>query len=253
MCQNCADKPKFGGPGLRKQACEKKRCLAMMKRFDTPSPPEDAGLVKSDSPIGAEKFAAPMMTPLGGASPGYGGNARHVTAAAAWSEQFAELRRSAAPGGALPSLCMSMPFGLGASAADLPGLHRAIGGGMGLGGMSAPTAAAANLGNSSASFAAALGGGLGAGALANAFGATMLTGSAALALAPRKPVGVVMAHTAQAAAGEAASAFGLAAFGAPADYGLEPDGCEPLEEPAEEEEVPNCGEEDYKSWLADVF
>ena len=24
QCQNCADKPKFGGPGLRKQACEKK-------------------------------------------------------------------------------------------------------------------------------------------------------------------------------------------------------------------------------------
>lgn len=27
QCKQCIDKPKFGGPGKKKQCCEKKRCL----------------------------------------------------------------------------------------------------------------------------------------------------------------------------------------------------------------------------------
>ena len=58
-CQNCLDKPKFGGPGLRKQACEKKRCLTMTTRYATPSPEHTtlgSNGTKSDSPTGAEKM-----------------------------------------------------------------------------------------------------------------------------------------------------------------------------------------------------
>jgi hypothetical protein len=28
LCSNCKDKPKFMGPGVKKQACEKRKCLA---------------------------------------------------------------------------------------------------------------------------------------------------------------------------------------------------------------------------------
>ena len=29
-CYNCADKPKFGGPGVKKQACINRKCLLMV-------------------------------------------------------------------------------------------------------------------------------------------------------------------------------------------------------------------------------
>lgn len=38
-CHNCADKPKFGGSGVKKQACVARRCLSMLRRDSTPSPP----------------------------------------------------------------------------------------------------------------------------------------------------------------------------------------------------------------------
>lgn len=31
-CYNCADKPKFGGPGIKKQACVNRKCLLMVPR-----------------------------------------------------------------------------------------------------------------------------------------------------------------------------------------------------------------------------
>ncbi|KAL1495699.1 hypothetical protein AB1Y20_016562 [Prymnesium parvum] len=39
LCHNCADKPKFGGSGVKKQACVARRCLSMLRRDSTPSPP----------------------------------------------------------------------------------------------------------------------------------------------------------------------------------------------------------------------
>jgi len=37
-CHNCADKPKFGGSGVKKQACVARRCVSMLRRDSTPSP-----------------------------------------------------------------------------------------------------------------------------------------------------------------------------------------------------------------------
>ena len=31
-CYNCADKPKFGGPGVKKQACINRKCLLMVPK-----------------------------------------------------------------------------------------------------------------------------------------------------------------------------------------------------------------------------
>lgn len=33
-CYNCADKPKFGGPGIKKQACINRKCLLMVPKDD---------------------------------------------------------------------------------------------------------------------------------------------------------------------------------------------------------------------------
>jgi len=33
-CYNCADKPKFGGPGIKKQACVNRKCLLMVPKDD---------------------------------------------------------------------------------------------------------------------------------------------------------------------------------------------------------------------------
>jgi len=33
-CYNCADKPKFGGPGIKKQACINRKCLLMVPKED---------------------------------------------------------------------------------------------------------------------------------------------------------------------------------------------------------------------------
>ena len=38
-CHNCADKPKFGGSGVKKQACVARRCVSMLRREDANSPP----------------------------------------------------------------------------------------------------------------------------------------------------------------------------------------------------------------------
>mmetsp|Transcript_42387 Transcript_42387/g.111590 ORF Transcript_42387/g.111590 Transcript_42387/m.111590 type:complete len:444 (+) Transcript_42387:236-1567(+) len=103
-CQNCHDKPKFGGPGLRKQACEKKRCLTMTTRYATPSPPltDDLPAIanKSDSPTGAEKLV-PLSTHGGGV-------------AAAWQRQLDQLDQLSQHGASapLPALRTGMASGL---------------------------------------------------------------------------------------------------------------------------------------------
>jgi len=40
QCVNCVDKPKFGGPGIKKQACIARKCLNMQTREDGETPDE---------------------------------------------------------------------------------------------------------------------------------------------------------------------------------------------------------------------
>jgi len=58
-CYNCADKPKFGGPGIKKQACINRKCLLMVPRDEE-----------------GEKIArkrAKQRTPMAGVDPRVGG------------------------------------------------------------------------------------------------------------------------------------------------------------------------------------
>jgi len=154
QCQNCMDKPKFGGPGLRKQACEKKRCLTMTTRFATPSPPADAiassNGIKSDSPTGAEKFVAPSTMFSSSLSQGMQGMA------SAWTLQLDQLQQLSHAGAAapLPALRTGMASGLGYSLQGLEsngllgGSFGAISGAMGsIGGLGNLGHGLGNLGN----------------------------------------------------------------------------------------------------------
>jgi hypothetical protein len=117
-CQNCLDKPKFGGPGLRKQACEKKRCLTMTTRYATPSPEHTtlgSNGTKSDSPTGAEKMVG--MTSALPATMGSG-------IGSVWTMQLKQLEQlsragATAPLPALRSMSSGTSSGLGYSLAGL--------------------------------------------------------------------------------------------------------------------------------------
>ena len=119
-CQNCLDKPKFGGPGLRKQACEKKRCLTMTTRYATPSPEHTtlgSNGTKSDSPTGAEKMVG--MTSALPATMGTG-------IGSVWTMQLKQLEQlsragATAPLPALRSMSSGTSSGLGYSLAGLEG------------------------------------------------------------------------------------------------------------------------------------
>ena len=116
----------------------------MTPRFNTPSPPSEEGTAKSDSPTGAEKMVhagnVKLATPRGSASPRGAASPAHtpgaapiVAGAAAWSQQFAQLRRDS-NAGSVPALRMSLPFGLGGGATNnFPILHRSVSSGMKLG------------------------------------------------------------------------------------------------------------------------
>jgi len=52
-CHNCADKPKFGGSGVKKQACVARRCVSMLRRDSTPSPTLGCADDVGASPTGA--------------------------------------------------------------------------------------------------------------------------------------------------------------------------------------------------------
>jgi len=50
QCVNCADKPKFGGPGIKKQACIARKCLNMQAREDGEEDSQARKRVKSSHP-----------------------------------------------------------------------------------------------------------------------------------------------------------------------------------------------------------
>jgi len=50
VCHNCADKPKFGGSGVKKQACVARRCISMLRREMSPSPPLGSANATGASP-----------------------------------------------------------------------------------------------------------------------------------------------------------------------------------------------------------
>lgn len=249
QCQNCLDKPKFGGPGLRKQACEKKRCLTMTTRYTTPSPPADAVAIsnsnKSDSPTGAEKLVPPStMGPC---------------MASAWTLQLGQLEQLSRSGATapLPALRSTMASGLGYSLSGglesnslLGGTFGAIGGAMGsIGGMGSSLLGGHGLG-SLTPLAAANGPAAAMAAVSNTAQASLSTVThpaprniaSSDAPFPRRPA-LEAPENSFTTTDSHPSSFGGLAEG-PSSRGWD--------EPADDaNEI--VVEEDYNSWLADDF
>lgn len=57
QCTNCMDKPKFGGPGIKKQACTGRKCLAPNVRG---GPPRQVSLFKP-TPPGPQPMPGPII------------------------------------------------------------------------------------------------------------------------------------------------------------------------------------------------
>ena len=222
----------------------------MTPRFNTPSPSGEETSSKSNSPTGAEKFSAPAsVAPISPVHGSFGQRATGgpvVAGAAAESQQFSQLRRSDAVG-SLPTLCTALPCGLVGAGSSFPVFHRSVSGSLGLGSLVALTS------TSSLCLTASLGG-----------SPTPLASSEALLVAtptaPRKSVGAVLAPLFE----EASSSLGEAPVGGATNDGgggglIEHDAVvlRVLDEatadgtPADDEG--HAAEEDYKSWLADVF
>merc|ERR1719443_1117607 len=53
-CYNCADKPKFGGPGVKKQACINRKCLLMVPKEEEGN---ERGVMRKRSKQRAEPIA----------------------------------------------------------------------------------------------------------------------------------------------------------------------------------------------------
>ena len=84
-CINCLDRPSNGGPGLRKKACELRRCLqpipadAMAGHGGFPPPhPSTAGAMHRPWPMQAPATAAPAPTHAAAVHPGMPPMAQHV-------------------------------------------------------------------------------------------------------------------------------------------------------------------------------
>ncbi|KAJ1625577.1 hypothetical protein T492DRAFT_230938 [Pavlovales sp. CCMP2436] len=60
QCVNCVDKPKFGGPGIKKQACIARKCLNMQAREDEAGA-EEQGATARKRP---RPPSMPMLPPL---------------------------------------------------------------------------------------------------------------------------------------------------------------------------------------------
>jgi hypothetical protein len=60
-CYNCADKPKFGGPGVKKQACINRKCLLMVPKEDEGDKVARKRFPKASSrgPESPKKFSRP--------------------------------------------------------------------------------------------------------------------------------------------------------------------------------------------------
>lgn len=60
-CYNCADKPKFGGPGVKKQACINRKCLLMVPKEDDGDKVARKRFPKASSrgPESPKKFSRP--------------------------------------------------------------------------------------------------------------------------------------------------------------------------------------------------
>eukprot|EP00962_Isochrysis_galbana_P024599 scaffold7551_cov123-Isochrysis_galbana.AAC.14 len=60
-CQNCADKPRFGGKGVKKQACVARRCVSLTKHDDETADAADAmEVISSLAPFSGDAL---MRTP----------------------------------------------------------------------------------------------------------------------------------------------------------------------------------------------
>ena len=94
------------------------RCMTMTPRFNTPSPTDDPAM-KSDSPIGAEKYLGGSASVLS-LSP----SVPVVASAAPWSHQLAQIAaRGSNHTSPLQGLRLSLPYG-SISGAAFPMLHR---------------------------------------------------------------------------------------------------------------------------------
>lgn len=64
-CYNCADKPKFGGPGVKKQACINRKCLLMVPKEEEPLAEKAARKrTKQQKPLNSPKRAPSTSLPL---------------------------------------------------------------------------------------------------------------------------------------------------------------------------------------------
>jgi len=67
-CKNCLDKPKYGGRGIKKQACLRRACLAAEPEFDEEEPAKDSATVAAAVTLTAEggflsRDASPALKP----------------------------------------------------------------------------------------------------------------------------------------------------------------------------------------------
>eukprot|EP00306_Pavlova_sp_CCMP459_P009725 CAMPEP_0185189396 /NCGR_PEP_ID=MMETSP1140-20130426/6008_1 /TAXON_ID=298111 /ORGANISM="Pavlova sp., Strain CCMP459" /LENGTH=231 /DNA_ID=CAMNT_0027755957 /DNA_START=72 /DNA_END=767 /DNA_ORIENTATION=- len=67
QCVNCVDKPKFGGPGIKKQACIARKCLNMQTREEGDTPDEAPAQPARKRPKSTHAASAPSALSLGGA------------------------------------------------------------------------------------------------------------------------------------------------------------------------------------------
>jgi len=65
-CYNCYDKPKFGGPGIKKQACINRKCLVMV--------PRDEDGEKLARKRAKQRAVVPIVAPLGAIPSALGGD-----------------------------------------------------------------------------------------------------------------------------------------------------------------------------------
>jgi len=81
-CYNCADKPKFGGPGVKKQACINRKCLLMVPKDEEVN---DRGVMRKRS----KQRTFPLSVKAPPDSPGMGGPRQPL-----WAESPASSRAS---------------------------------------------------------------------------------------------------------------------------------------------------------------